>query len=578
MKKLLPLLIITALLPNNSLAAEMPLTTQKYGMRAYVSSPINCRSTMDVNIKATNSNVFTGSKINLQKTLGLVRTALNFECNGLVSTIKLNGIVGNRSVYQGTANSSNNWVLKDINVNSNRAHNRNDNSTRNRRSIFARSSSTKEPSTQKPVIELNKCDKLAAHPNDKQKNKYAYGVGDNYVKIEEAIDACIESLSTEKDNPNYNFQLGRVLFLSQMYDEAIEYFTNANNITPYPAAIYYLAMIKLQKEQASIDDVLPELNNIAAKFAPAASFVAEYQEKIAAEKSAAALSEMNKNFIYIDKDIAGNNYNYPGIFNNFVSSRLLEGPDYSIMAVTAEMIMGEIQGWCPGLVKKSDVRRIAKYIDSSPNSAAYKKYARANSVDFSKQPLMMLMSGGRGQQLNEAVASAHINNKVRNSDDVSFKISSDVTKLMKSYDCSEREITALTNNINNYIKTAPPYNTVSESYWNACMKSSLKYSTNKSQFCGCFLDMMRGGGIGTMLSSGGELFKGFMTGGASYAKKRYINYKIGHDLIRDFSTTASTLIKKHRNLQKCTKPKDDSFRRFMNGETDSYGRPIRRRY
>ncbi len=66
--------------------------------------------------------------------------------------------------------------------------------------------------------------------------------------------------------------------------------------------------------------------------------------------------------------------------------------------------------------------------------------------------------------------------------------------------------------------------------------------------------------------------------GASTEKQRYLSYTDGHELLSNFTTAANRLIQKSTDLQKCTKPKDNSLQRFMNGEIDSYGKPVRRRY
>ena len=433
------------------------------------------------------------------------------------------------------------------------------------------------------------CDKLAAHPED-QNNDSGYGLlRDDDIKPEPALDACIPAIEAEPENGRYNFNLGRILYASLLYDEAVEYFKQAKSLMPYPAADYYLFMIQVQQEEVSIEEALPQFQKLASQFAPAKNFIAAYEDELTAaraeeeakrkaERAAALVPDIERPFTFMDSTLADNSFKYPHIYNRLLHKGMLYDTDHSIIAVTAEKIMAELQGWCPEQISKANIRKISDYIDSSSNSQGYKAYSRAHSVDWSKNPLMQLMGGGAGHQINEAMASAHMNDKIRSSDQFGFDVSSDISKLIKRYDCTEPEIEAMIGNVMAFIETAPPYNSVSQPYWDACLNSDVRSAANKSAFCGCFLDAMRGGGIGTMTSDFGTVLSSLVTGGASFSKDRYLSYKIGRDLLSDFTGTANAMMQKHSSLKQCTQPKDNSFKDFMDGKTDSYGRPIRRGY
>lgn len=439
------------------------------------------------------------------------------------------------------------------------------------------------------IHHFSNCDKLAAHPED-QNNDSGYGLlRDDDIKPEPALDACIPAIEAEPESARYNFNIGRILYASLLYDEAIEYFKQAKSLTPYPAADYYLLMMQVQQEELSVEEALPQLQRLASHFAPAKNFIATYEEALTAaraeeeaerkaERAATLVPDIERPFTFMNSTLADNSFKYPHIYNRLLNKGMLYDTDHSIVAVTVEKIMQELQGWCSEQISKANIRKISDYIDSSPSSAGYKSYSRAHSVDLSKNPLMQLMGGGRVQKMNEAMASAHMNDRIREDDQFGFDVSSDISKLMKRYDCNEPEIEAMISNVMAFIETAPPYNTVSQPYWDACMNSDVQSTANKSAFCGCFLDAMRGGGIGTMTSDLGTVLGSVLTGSESFVKNRYSSYKIGRDLLSDFTGTANAMMQKHSPLKQCTQPKDNSFKDFMEGKTDSYGRPIRRGY
>lgn len=577
--------VFCLILSGGVVHAAEPLVKGHHGIEIYKVGKAECSGIMKVTVKAPSSAIFTdiAERYKLEGALGLARNVLNMECAGKASVeeLMLEGEVSGQTVYTGLSSASQNWALTDLRTEIPVGTNNNAGKTV--------SVATAKKTPDSPARKFSNCDRLAAHPADKN-NDSGYGlVKDEYLTPDAALEACLPAIEADPENPRYQFNVGRILYVSELYDEATEYFNNAKALTAYPAADYYLLMMQLQNEAITVEDALPQFQELASGFSPAQDFITAYTQELAAakaeeeaqeraERAAAAAAQMEQGFTFSDVKIADNSFKYPNIFNILLSKDLLYEKDHSIVAVVSEKILAELQPYCyDNQISKADIRAISHYIDSSPNSEDYKAYARKNSVDWNNIPVMQLFGGQRAaDQMNDAVVNFHMNDKVRGSDDFGFAVSSDVSKLMKRYDCSEPDILAMISNIKHFIDTAPPYNTVSKPYWEACMSSEVSSSVGKSQFCGCFLDTLRGGGLGPMSSDMGTVFGGFLTGGASYVKDRYSTYKIGHELLADFTGTANEMMKQHSDLRKCTQPKDDSFRRFMNGETDSYGRPIRR--
>ena len=73
--------------------------------------------------------------------------------------------------------------------------------------------------------EVHPCDEVAAHPSDKQ--KWGKGLTDQDLSPPRAIKLCNDALKQYPDTPRFHFQLGRALWLSQKFDEAVSHFAAA---------------------------------------------------------------------------------------------------------------------------------------------------------------------------------------------------------------------------------------------------------------------------------------------------------------------------------------------------------------
>ena len=99
------------------------------------------------------------------------------------------------------------------------------------------------------IDSIRLADKLAAHPDDPSKPAAVAGVPDEKFQsgeaIEAAVKACIEAIKADPEEPRYEFELGRVLLLGGMADEAREHLEAAAQ-KGHAAAYFYLGGLDLE--------------------------------------------------------------------------------------------------------------------------------------------------------------------------------------------------------------------------------------------------------------------------------------------------------------------------------------------
>jgi hypothetical protein len=110
------------------------------------------------------------------------------------------------------------------------------------------------------------CDRLAAHPNDSGKPPSVTGVADAAI-APAAIAACAAEVQASPQSARLKFQLGRALWATKRYDEAIEAFLQAEE-SDYAPAAYYLG---LAHERGLIEGEKPDLAAAADLYMVAAS-------------------------------------------------------------------------------------------------------------------------------------------------------------------------------------------------------------------------------------------------------------------------------------------------------------------
>jgi hypothetical protein len=97
-------------------------------------------------------------------------------------------------------------------------------------------------------------DKLASHPDDPTKPSGVRGVPDDKLQtaqaIEAAVKACVEAIKAEPNEPRYEFELGRVLLLGGMTEEAHEHLKAAAD-AGHAAASFYLGALQLETSRES---------------------------------------------------------------------------------------------------------------------------------------------------------------------------------------------------------------------------------------------------------------------------------------------------------------------------------------
>lgn len=80
------------------------------------------------------------------------------------------------------------------------------------------------------------CDALAGHPDDKK--RVGSGVADEKIQPAKAIPKCTLAISESPDEARFHFQLGRAYWAAKRYDEALESFLKAEEMSYSPAYFY----------------------------------------------------------------------------------------------------------------------------------------------------------------------------------------------------------------------------------------------------------------------------------------------------------------------------------------------------
>lgn len=118
---------------------------------------------------------------------------------------------------------------------------------------------------------MNRCDKLAADPNDPLRT--VPGVADTAILPDAAVTACADAAQAAPDSDRIRFQLGRALLAAKKPNEAVVAFQQAAKAN-YPAALAYLSTAYeygaggLPKDQAQADK-LDKLATAGGYAAPA---------------------------------------------------------------------------------------------------------------------------------------------------------------------------------------------------------------------------------------------------------------------------------------------------------------------
>ena len=117
-------------------------------------------------------------------------------------------------------------------------------------------------------------DKLAAHPQDATKPAAVPGIPDDKLQspeaIEAAVRACVDAIKADPNEPRYQFELGRVLFLGGMMEEAREHLEAAAQ-QGHAGAYFYLGGMELDTAKGFFQKAS------AAKFKPADRLVGDLE-------------------------------------------------------------------------------------------------------------------------------------------------------------------------------------------------------------------------------------------------------------------------------------------------------------
>lgn len=227
---------------------------------ATVSDSSPCRTSLPITVRAPDSSAFANNPAAIQKLIGGIRMALDFECEGKTAPQKfeITGESGGQIVYHGRAERSEDWILDSIETNKTAMPPR-------------QPDAPEQPTIAATAVPDQRCDKLAAHPDDPDKPHGVRGVGDDAIDVSAAIDACTDAAEAHPEERRYAFELGRVLMLSGEKELAAGLLQQAA-AAGSAAAIAYLGDLEEDSESAR------ELYQTAADggFAPAAKVIAAY--------------------------------------------------------------------------------------------------------------------------------------------------------------------------------------------------------------------------------------------------------------------------------------------------------------
>lgn len=370
------------------------------------------------------------------------------------------------------------------------------------------------------------CDIYAAHPKDKGKPYYIPGFSDNELSsnLDAALEACISGLENDPDNTRFTFQLGRGLYLSEVYDEARTYLEQAASKN-YAPAIFYLALMQMDNQgglSGGIDKAITVFEQAAnGGFGPAYVFVQDYRKNLANMKRE-------------EERIFNAQYKFPVMMKALIADEYVNPHvGYSIAMLYIMDLMKHMHGWCPQHVSKAELASMEGRFQSA-NATGYNRYLERYTNVFGHKLY--------DNALIKSEKNSHPNDKFDKSQ-TDFDASSDIYTLFMKHQCDGVETLNFVRNAKQFMDTAPPYNMVSQPFWNACMRSTPNLSVPKDKFCGCFLQRARGGGV----TIGKALFAFF--GGNT--NERYFTHKSANDLLDNFWPNAQEVMQKASELRSC---------------------------
>ncbi len=97
------------------------------------------------------------------------------------------------------------------------------------------------------ALAINKCDELAAAPDNQDNPQNIKGVKLGYLQAKPAITACLKALNNEPNNPRFQHQLGRAYNKNKNYTDAIKWYEKATKKN-YVVAQYELGVMHQRGE------------------------------------------------------------------------------------------------------------------------------------------------------------------------------------------------------------------------------------------------------------------------------------------------------------------------------------------
>jgi tetratricopeptide (TPR) repeat protein len=100
------------------------------------------------------------------------------------------------------------------------------------------------------MMEVTRCDELAAHPKDPE--RMATGLSMDRIVPKLARVACTEEVKKYPKEARFHYQLGRAYYAAEQYDQAIKHFEKASKMN-YAMAYYNLGYMNQEGEGFSIN-------------------------------------------------------------------------------------------------------------------------------------------------------------------------------------------------------------------------------------------------------------------------------------------------------------------------------------
>lgn len=340
---------------------------------------------------------------------------------------------------------------------------------------------------QHPQTPIQRCDSLAAHPDDPE--AFSAGVPDGKLDAPAIISACEEAKKLDPNSPRLDFQLARGYLKAERLQDAVERLIAASRLG-HGASLAYLGDIQLDGGPGiEPDPVLARslyTRALQAGFQPAKDILEEFEDftdRVAEaemeEKTGIKNSDSGKPRLpFVPKRTA---YKVPGVMDNILRGDLNSVAHTEIWSKYFLVEVASVIGhYC-----QTDY--------SNDKIASLRTTAAISNIDrTSAGGIAMLINAGEDMATllaNPRVAASRNEREAEEGEkidlDRSEEAAHDGIVLLSRYKCDGAEIKTFSRNAEAFIRGdgAPPLDT--ERVWQSCNASSASQNNRNRQFCHC---------------------------------------------------------------------------------------------